>query len=208
MIDLDPATTAFVIVDMQNDFCHADGYYARAGRNISQLAAATAPVARLLERARAVGLTVAFTRLVHDEARGAMEERHTIKPRLWTAHGKRLTPGTWGADVLDALRPAPGELIIDKYGFSAFDDTTLEKDLHERGIKTLLLAGVVTYACVLATGFAAFDRGFDVLLVKDAVGSWNDKLGASTSEMVDLLLGRAVTSDELNLSSKKTSVTE
>jgi nicotinamidase-related amidase len=208
MINLDPATTALIVIDMQNDFCHAEGYYGRASRNIAQLAAAVTPVATLLERARGAGLTVAFTRLVHDEARGAMEERHTIKPRLWTAHGKRLTPGTWGADVVDALRPVAGELIIDKHGFSAFDDTTLDQDLHQRGVKTLLLAGVVTYACVLATGFSAFDRGFDVLLVKDAVGSWNEKLGASTSEVVDLLLGRAVTSDELNLSSTKTSVTE
>jgi len=200
MIDLDPATTALLVIDMQNDFCHADGYYAQAGRDISQLAAATAPVARLLARARSAGVTVAFTRLVHDEARGAMEERHTIKPRLWTAHGKRLTPGSWGADVVDALRPIAGELIIDKHGFSAFDDTTFERDLRQRGIKTLLLTGVVSYACVLATGFAAFDRGFDVLLVKDAVGSWNDRLGASTSQMVDLLLGRAVSSDEVGLS--------
>jgi len=207
-IDLDPATTALVIIDMQNDFCHADGYYAQAGRDISQLAATTAPVAKLLARARGAGVTVAFTRLVHDEARGAMEERHTIKPRLWTAHGKRLTPGSWGADVVDALRPTAGELIIDKHGYSAFDDTTLEQDLYQRGVKTVLLAGVVTYACVLATGFAAFDRGFDVLLVKDAAGSWIDRLGASTSEVVDLLLGRAVTSDEINFSSTQTVVTE
>ncbi|MDF2119465.1 cysteine hydrolase [Roseiarcaceae bacterium H3SJ34-1] len=208
MIDLDPATTALIVIDMQNDFCHADGYYARAGRDISQLAAATAPVARLLERARAAGLSVVFTRLVHDEARGAMEERHTIRPLRWTAQGKRLTPGTWGADVVDALRPTAGELIIDKHGYSAFDDTTLEQDLHRRGVKTVLLAGVVTYACVLATGFAAFDRGFDVLLVKDAAGSWIDRLGASTSEVVDLLLGRSVAGDELNFSSTQIIVTE
>jgi nicotinamidase-related amidase len=200
MIKLDPATTALIVIDMQNDFCHAEGYYGRAGKDISQLAAAIAPVAGLLKRAREAGASIAFTRLLHDEARGAMEDRHTIKPRRWSAQGERLMPGTWGADIVDALRPGAGEMIIDKLGFSAFDDTTLEQDLHRRGIKTLLLAGVVGYACVLATGFAAFDRGFDVLLVKDAVGSWNERLGASTSDIVDLLLGQAVTVDELDLS--------
>jgi nicotinamidase-related amidase len=200
MIKLDPATTALIVIDMQNDFCHAEGYYGRAGKDISQLATAIAPVAELLEQARRAGMNIAFTRLLQDEARGAMEERHAIKPRLWTAQGKRLTPGSWGADIVEKLRPAAGELIIDKLGFSAFDDTTLEQDLHQRGVKTVLLAGVVSYACVLATGFAAFDRGFDVVLVKDAVGSWNERLGASTSEVVDLLLGQAVTVAELDMS--------
>lgn len=204
MIDIDPTTAALVIVDMQNDFCHPDGYYARAGRDISALAGAVAPVATLLARARGAGLTIVFTRLVHDEARGAMEERHQIKPRRWTAHGKRLTPGSWGADVIDALRPRAGELIIDKLGYSAFDDTSLEHDLHQHGVKTVLLAGVVTYACVLATGFAAFDRGFDVLLVRDAAGSWNSVLGANTSDIVDLLLGQSVTIDEIGMPSGAT----
>ena len=49
---VDPATTALIVVDMQNDFCSADGYYATVGRDISKLAAAIAPVAALLERAR------------------------------------------------------------------------------------------------------------------------------------------------------------
>lgn len=204
MIDIDPATTALVIIDMQNDFCHPDGYYARAGRDISKLAGAIAPVQKLLAQARGAGLTIVFTRLVHDEARGAMEERHRIRPRRWTAHGKRLTPGSWGADVIDALHPHAGELIIDKNGFSAFDDTTLEQDLHQRGVKTVLLTGVVTYACVLATAFSAFDRGFDVLLVQDAVGSWIDALGTNTSEIVDLLLGQSVTIDDLSMSSNAT----
>lgn len=206
MITLDPATTALVVIDMQNDFCHAAGYYGRAGKDISQLAGAIDPVARLLTQARQAGASVVFTRLLHDEARGAMEERHTIKPRLWSAQGKRLTPGSWGADIVEALRPAAGEMIVDKLGFSAFDGTTFEDDLHRRGVSTLLLAGVVSYACVLATGFAAFDRGFDVLLVKDAVGSWNERLGASTSDIVDLLLGQAVTIDEIDLSKSNINV--
>ena len=68
---VDPASTALVIVDMQNDFCHLDGYYARQGRDVSGLAAVIAPTAELLRRTRASGMTVAYTRLVHDPAQGA-----------------------------------------------------------------------------------------------------------------------------------------
>ena len=198
-ISLDPASTALVIVDMQNDFCHPEGYYARVGRDVLPLNAAAAPIAKLLERARDCGTTIVFTRLVHDESRGAMEERHVLRPRRWTASGKRLLPGTWGAEVIDELAPRPGELVIDKAGYSGFDDTALEGELRSRGIRTVLLTGVVTYACVLATAFSAFDRGFDVLVASDAVGSWNETLGRDTHQIVDLLMGHAVPSDEIEL---------
>jgi nicotinamidase-related amidase len=192
MLELDPATTAVVVVDMQNDFCHADGYYAKAGRDVSALAAAVAPVRALVERARDAGGTIVYTRLVHDSSRGAMEERHLLRPKRWTASGQRLLPGTWGADVVDALAPAGADIVIDKAGYSAFDATGLEQRLTERGIRTVVLCGVVTYACVLATGFSAFDRGFDVVLAADAAGSWNAALGHATSDIVDLLLGMSV----------------
>jgi nicotinamidase-related amidase len=189
--------TALVVIDMQNDFCHPEGYYARAGRDISALAASVAPVRTLLDRCRRAGTTVAFTRLIHDEGRGAMEERHAIRPLRWTASGKRLLPGSWGAEVVDELRRLDGEIVVDKAGYSAFDDTRLEAELRARGVTTLILAGVVTYACVLATSFSAFDRGFDVLLATEAVGSWNAALGTGTSEIVDLLLGRSLSSDQI-----------
>jgi nicotinamidase-related amidase len=198
-VTVDAAATALVVVDMQNDFCHPDGYYAHAGRDIAPLAAAIAPTRALLQRGRHAGLTVVFTRLVHDMQRGAMEERHVIRPRRWTASGKRLLPGSWGAEVIADLEPEDGEIVVDKTGYSAFDDTTLERDLRARGITTLILSGVVTYACVLATAFSAFDRGFDVLLATEAVGSWNAALGSGTTEIVDLLLGRAVAGDDITI---------
>ena len=162
MICVDPVTTALVVVDMQNDFCSADGYYATVGRDISKLAACAVPVAALLARARQARMTIVFTRLLYDEARGSMEERHTIRPRRWTASGKRLMPGTRGANVIDEIAPRSDEIILDKIGYSAFEGTNLEQQLRERGIKTVIMTGVVTYACVLATAFSAFDRDFDV----------------------------------------------
>lgn len=201
MIDIAAATTALIVVDMQNDFCSADGYYATSGRDISKLAAAARPVAALLKRARQAGMTVVFTRLLHDPLRGAMEDRHVIRPRLWTASGERLMPGTRGADVIDEIAPRENEIILDKVNYSAFEGTDLERQLRDRGIKTVVMSGVVTYACVLATAFSAFDRDFDVVLATDAVGSWKDDLGAKTADIVNLLLGVAVPASEINIRS-------
>ena len=198
MIGLEPSTTAVIAVDMQNDFCHVDGYYGRLGRDICALSAAVAPVAALLGRARAAGATVFFTRLVHDDLRGAMEARHALQPKRWTSSGERLKPGTWGAAIVDELAPHAADVVIDKVGYSAFEATELERELRDRGIRTVVLCGVVTYACVLATAFSAFDRDFDVVLAADAAGSWNAGLGHSSSDIVDLLLGHAVTIDAID----------
>src|SRR5262249_24235689 len=107
-------------------------------------------------------------------------------------------PGTRGADVIDTIAPLRGEIVLDKAGYSAFEGTDLDLQLRARGIKTVIMAGVITYACVLATAFSAFDRDFDVVLATDAVGSWNDDLGAKTADIVDLLLGAAVPASEIS----------
>jgi nicotinamidase-related amidase len=204
MLTLDPSTTAVVVVDMQNDFCHADGYYGTAGHNISAHTAAIVPVASLIARARASGSPVIFTRLVYDEHTGAMEERHAIRPKRWSSSGKRLAPSSWGAAIVDELAPHSTDLIIDKPGYSAFESTELQRWLADRGIRAIVLCGVVTYACVLATAFSAFDRGFDVVLATDAAGSWNAGLGHASADIVDLLLGHAVVIDDIQFSATVT----
>ena len=199
MIDVAAASTALIVVDMQNDFCSADGYYATVGPRHLEACGLCG------SGGRAAGTRAAGRddhRLHASAARsraGSMEERHVIRPRRWTASGERLMPGTRGADVIDAIAPRDGEIILDKTGYSAFEGTSLDQQLRARGIKTVIMAGVVTYACVLATAFSAFDRDFDVVLATDAVGSWNQQLGATTTDIVDLLLGVAVPANEINI---------
>ena len=126
-----------------------------------------------------------------------------LKPKRWFSHGRRLEAGTWGVEIMDALAPLPGEIIVDKMRYSAFQGTTLEQDLRSRGVKTILIAGVVTYCCVLSTAFGAFERDFDVVLVSDAAGSFFDNLGSATGEIVDLLLGRAMPVDSIALTPRR-----
>ncbi|MGH3740314.1 MAG: cysteine hydrolase family protein [Micromonosporaceae bacterium] len=192
---LDPTATALLVIDMQNDFCDPAGYYARAGRDVAPLRGAIGPTLRLVSRAREAGVSVAYTRLSHGG--GAMQQRHRLTPRRWTGSGDRLQPGGWGIELVPQLAPAPDELVVDKAGYSGFDDTPLEQWLRGRGVTTVLLCGVVGYACVLATGFSAFDRSFDVVVASDAVGSWDRRLGDGALETVELLLGHATRSDAI-----------
>lgn len=187
---LDPRSTALLVVDMQNDFCHPDGFYHGIGRASEPIRRAIPPIRALLEAARRAGLVVAFTRLVYDPSQPDMPERRRIAPGAWAARGRRLPPGSWGADVVDELAPRPGEYVVDKADYSAFYGTNLEAVLRRRGIRSLILVGTVTYACVLHTAFDAFARDFDVVVAAEGVSCWFDELQEPTLRIVELLLGR------------------
>lgn len=191
-VTLDPASTAVLVVDMQNDFCHPDGFYAKNGQDIAGLAAPVPAIATLVDTARRTGARVIYTRIVRHPVTGPVEVRHKLVPKRWFSYGDRLMAGSWGADIVGALAPRPDDLVIDKHGYSAFHKTTLADMLRSTNVQTLVLSGVVTYACVLATAFQAFDLGFDVVLADDASGSWYDHLGRATGDIVDLLLGHTI----------------
>lgn len=187
---LGPRSTALIVVDMQNDFCHPAGFYQRIGRSSEPIRRAIPPIRALLEGARRAGLVVAFTRLVHDPSQPDMPDRHRIAPGGWSARERRLLPGSWGAEIVEDLAPRPGEYVVDKADYSAFYGTALEALLRRRGVRSLILVGTVTYACVLHTAFDAFVRDFDVVIAAEGVSCWFDDLQEPVLRVVELLLGR------------------
>jgi nicotinamidase-related amidase len=195
---LDPAKTALVVVDMQNDFCHPRGVFADGTWSIAAFTAAIEPNARLIARARAAGAAVIFTRILSETGASPHDAPNRIAPRLGFKRKRpAIVAGSWGGDIVDELQPLPGEAIIDKAGLSSFVDTDLDRVLKAKAIETVIITGVVTYACVLATAFGARDHGYNVLMVKDAVGSFWADLSDPVFKIVDLLMGYALTSDHI-----------
>jgi biuret amidohydrolase len=92
--------------------------------------------------------------------------------------------GEPGADIIPALAPAPGEIVIDKPGKGAFYATGLSGVLAVRGITHLVVGGVTTEVCVQTTLREANDRGFECLLVEDATESYFPEFKAATLAMV------------------------
>jgi len=111
---------------MQNDFCDESGYYGRKGLPIPPVRRAIPELATLLDAARTADIAVIYTRLVHDPALSDVMQRHRILPAGWVADAPRLAPGSWGADIIEELRPQPGDAVIDKPDYSAFHQTGLE----------------------------------------------------------------------------------
>ncbi len=192
MLEFDPLSTALVVVDMQNDFCRPDGYYGSIGFATAPLRAIVPRLQRLVTTMRDAGATIVFTRLVHDPDVPDVNQRHTIMPPGWRATERRLVPGTPGAEIIEELRPTPGDAVVEKSGYSAFADTPLSAYLRRRGVRTVVLSGAIDYACVLHTAFDAFELDLDVLLVDECTAGWDQPLGVAARRVVELLLGRVV----------------
>jgi len=154
-ITLDPATTALVIIDMQNDFVRDEGTLQVAD------APATVPaISRLLEVARAGGMRVVFSQDTHDPGDPEFE--------IWPEHALRET---WGWEMIDELAPRQGELVVRKVRYDAFYGTELDHMLSLWGVKTIVLCGTVANICVHYTAASAALRWYDVVIPKDAVSA-------------------------------------
>ena len=175
---LDPARTALVVIDMQRDFLEDGGFGAGLGNDVSLLSKVVEPLSRVLDAARATGMTVVHTREGHRPdltdcppaklARGRLEQGiGDLGPK-----GRILVRGEEGHDIIDDLAPLPGEVVLDKPGKGAFYATDLELMLHNRAITSLVVTGVTTEVCVHTTVREANDRGFECLVLEDCVGSY------------------------------------
>ncbi len=154
-VEVDPASTALIIVDMQNDFVDPRGRLCVAG------ARATVPaIARLRDLARVHEMFVVYSRDWHGE--------EDPEFALWGPHAVR---DTWGADVVPELAPGPHDLVIDKLRYDPFFGTPLEHDLRQRRITTLIVTGTVSNICVLHTVGSAALRWIPTVVPVDAISA-------------------------------------
>lgn len=189
----DVASTALVVIDMQRDFCEAGGYADQAGLDIHRLSGVIERIRLLLDAARAAGVMVVHTREGHLPDLSDCPPAKLRRSRAAGAEigrpgpmGRLLIRGEHGHDLIDRLRPAPGEAVIDKPGYGAFHSTHLGALLHERGISTLILCGVTTEVCVHSTLREAIDRGFDCITVGDACAASNPVLQQAALDMISV----------------------
>ncbi len=177
-LSVDLTRAALVIIDMQRDFLEPGGFGAALGNDVSLLAAAVAPCRSVLLGARAAGMLVIHTREGHrpdlSDAPPAKVERGDPARRIGAPGpmGRILIRGEAGHEIVPALSPLPDEPVIDKPGKGAFYQTDLDLMLRNRGVETLLVAGVTTEVCVHTTVREANDRGYRCLVLADACASY------------------------------------
>ena len=167
MPEWDPQRSALVVVDYQNDFCHADGAIAQMGQAAAPSAAIHPQISDLIDGARSAGVPRIFVRVAHSE--------WTDTP-AWTGRGSGsfhvpvVREGSWGAQFYK-IEPRPDELVITKHRYSAFMYTPLRLALEAKNATSVVLAGVQTDVCVHATARDAMQEGFAPIVVEDCVAT-------------------------------------
>jgi nicotinamidase-related amidase len=180
-LTLDLARAAFVVIDMQNDFCHPDGWLASIGVDIAGARAPIATIGRLAPALRAAGVPVIWLNWGNrpDRANLPPNVLHVYDPAgrgsgigAALANGAHvLEQGSWAAAVVENLPVAEQDIRVDKYRMSGFFDTPLDSILRNLRVDTLLFAGVNADQCVLATLTDAACLGYDAVLLEGAVGT-------------------------------------
>ncbi|AHC50954.1 isochorismatase [Sulfolobus acidocaldarius SUSAZ] len=182
VIELDPKTTALIIVDMQNDFVRREGklYVPNAESTIN-------PIRSLIYKARDSGSLIIYTQDWH------MKDDPEFK--IW---GEHALAGSWGAEIIEELTPDKEDFIVRKYRYDAFFESPLDYILRVKGIKNVVITGTVANICVLHTAGSAALRWYNVALVKDGISAITDFDYYSTLRQVNFLYkGRIGNSDSI-----------
>jgi ureidoacrylate peracid hydrolase len=191
-----PATTALLVIDVQNDYNHDDGYAGRRGNDVSVCQAMIPRLRQLVDAARAAGVTIIHTRNWH--------RRETDSP-AWLdrlARGGRqrddraAIAGTWGAEFYEII-PLPGEEVVSKFRYDAFLGTNLEYLLRARGIRSVICTGTTTDVCVESTARAALMRDFHLVVVEDCCAAPDVEAHRASLKVLGRNFGEVTTADRI-----------
>ncbi len=159
---------ALIVVDMLSDF--VDG--ALANPRAHQI---VEPIRRLIDHARSAGWVVVFSNDAHQPGDPEL--------KVWGEHAMAGDPG---AQVIEQLRPVPGEreLVSPKRVYGAFDGTGLDERLRALGVDEVVVVGQHTHICVRHTSYGALIRGYEITVPRDAVCAFE---GVDEEQALDYL---------------------
>jgi ureidoacrylate peracid hydrolase len=164
---MDPKTTAVVLIEYQNDFTSEGGSLHDAVKGVMEQEHMLQNSIKTVARARELGATIIHAPITFTP------DYHELSPTPYgilkgVVDSKSFRKGTWGAEIVQDLTPAEQDIVIEgKRGLDAFASTNLDFILRSRGITTIALGGFLTNCCVESTMRTGYEKGFDVITLKD-----------------------------------------
>lgn len=175
----DPARTALLTIDLQNDFLHPEGAYGRAGQGAAAIAALPARIRPVIDALRARGgtyISAQFTLVPGPDGKPLISP-HLARLRPFLTRGD-FAPGAWGHQLTDELKNA--DYTVEKVAYSAFYQTRLEFILRKLGIEALIVGGIVTNGGVASTLRDAHLRDIHTVLLTDGCAAFDDRVHEAT----------------------------
>jgi nicotinamidase-related amidase len=203
-VEIRPEHTALIVVDMQNAtgnrklglgrMLHDEGRSESASYRFDRIEKLLIPnIARLSAAFRQSGARVVYITY------GSELEDYSDMPAhmLRIVEATRNREGCKEHEIVDELKPEPGDLVLNKKTMGAFGSTGIDTNLRAMGIETVVVVGVSTNNCVAMTAMEACDHQYGVVIVSDATGTDSDEMQDATLTMLRRLWGRVNTTDEV-----------
>ena len=187
--------TAVILIEFQNDFCKEGGkLYDGVKDEISRQG--TIPNAvKLAEGTREKGAMILHTPFVFNEK--YFEDHSMVGIVQAVADGNALRKGTWGAEIIEELKPREGDQVVTgKCTLCGFNNTDLENMIKEANIKNVVIGGFLTNFCVESTARTAYDKGYSVTVIKDATAANSSEEQNYVEEKIVPLLGQTLSVDQ------------
>jgi ureidoacrylate peracid hydrolase len=189
---IDPARTALIVVDAQDDYCDPKGSLGRAGADVSSADAAVTNIERLIAAARRVGAAVIFVRNWHES---------WTDSEAWlgkkNSSSRAAIARSWGAEFY-RVAPLDNEPIINKFRYSGFVGTSLDQALSTYKRDTLIMTGVATNVCVESTARDAVFLDYRIVFMSDATATADgDAIQKATLYNIERHFGRVAATDEI-----------
>jgi len=170
-LPIDPKRTAVVLIEFQNDFTTEGGVLHGAVQEVMEQTGMLDNARRLVEAARAAGATIVHAPITFAPGYGELS-RDPYGILKGVVDSSAFVKGEWGAEIVDALAPQEGDVIVEgKRGLDTFATTNLDFILRARGITTIALGGFLTNCCVESTMRTGYEKGYQVITLSDCVAA-------------------------------------
>ncbi|MBX7276861.1 cysteine hydrolase [Pseudomonas sp. ERGC3:05] len=172
---MNPTKTALVLIEFQNDFTTPGGVFHDAVKDVMHQTDMLANTATTLQQARKLGVKIIHMPIQFAESYPELTNR-SYGILKGVADGSAFRAGSWGAEISDALKREPADIVVEgKRGLDAFATTGLDLVLRNNGIQNLVVAGFLTNCCVEGTVRSGYEKGYDVVTLTDCTATFSQE---------------------------------
>ena len=193
---MNPATTALVMIEFQNDFTSEGGTLHGAVAGVMESTGMLDKAVTVAQATRDAGATVIHSPITFQPGYYEITQ-HPYGILAGVVSSKSFVKGTWGATIVDCLTPKDGDIVLEgKRGLDAFASTNLDFILRSKGIQTVVLSGFLTNCCVESTMRSAYERGYEVITLTDVVAATSQEEHDNACKYDYPMFSKPMTADE------------
>jgi gluconolactonase len=195
-VNLDPARTALIIQDLQNDVISEGGAFADSGAPAhAQSQNVVENVKGLADAARAAGVPVIHVHYIVEAGAKGLKQNAPLFQGVKDSNA--LVRGSWGAAPVDGLEPQEGDHVVEKTRMNGFYNTVLDNLLRGYGTETIVITGAWTNMSIEHTSRHGADAGYEIVVVSDGTSTVNDEWQNAGLNYALTNVGRTATAAEV-----------